>query len=170
MLYQTKSRPFPSTSVFKYVLAFVLWCSSPNQVWASSLLKFLSYTELDTHTHTHTHRVGLLCTSDQRFAETATYTTQQTQEMKIHVLSRIRTCDPIDREAPYLGLRPRSHRDRFPIHYSPVTVPLDTKQSEVLRASLNDLVRIRGATRRGELLHQVTNISNHPTAPIFRAE
>ena len=36
----------------------------------------------------------------------------QVKETKIHVFSRIRTCDPSSRVAPNLRLRPQGHRDR----------------------------------------------------------
>jgi hypothetical protein len=53
--------------------------------------------------------------SNQSFAETATYTTQQTQDRNIHTLKEIRTCDPSNQRTPDLNLRPRGHRDRTDI-------------------------------------------------------
>ena len=51
---------------------------------ASLLLRFLDYTQLDTHTHTHTHThpVALLWTSDQLVAEAATYSTWGVQVLR----------------------------------------------------------------------------------------
>lgn len=53
----------------------------------------------------HTHPVGLLCKSDQLFAEAATCTTPNT-ETKLHALSEIRTHDPSKQAAADVRLRP----------------------------------------------------------------
>ena len=41
---------------------------------------YIKHTVRHTHTHTYTHPVGLLCTSDQPVAETATYTKNTTDD------------------------------------------------------------------------------------------
>jgi len=56
-------------------LTHFLCSNSPTRAQASSFLRFLDYTQLDTHTHTNTHPVGLLCTIDEPVTQTATYTT-----------------------------------------------------------------------------------------------
>jgi hypothetical protein len=55
---------------------FFLWCYSPNRAQAPSLLRFLDHKQLDRHT------VGLLWTSEQLVAETATYTTHNKHKRK----------------------------------------------------------------------------------------
>ena len=92
--------------------------------------------------------------------------------MDIHVLSKIRTRSPNNRAVANLGLRPHGHRDRLPIHYALVIVPLNNTQLEVLRASLNNLVCLSwdDATRRDAVFQQATNISKDTAGLIFRAE
>ena len=67
---------------------------SPARTQATSVLRFLNHTQLDTHTHT----TGLLLTIDQLIAT-------QTQT-KIHDPSEIRTCNTSNRAATDLLLRP----------------------------------------------------------------
>ena len=50
--------------------------------------------------------------SDQHVTKTATYTTQQTQEMNIHALSGIRAREPNIQAVADLCLRVQGHRDR----------------------------------------------------------
>jgi hypothetical protein len=67
------------------------------------------------HTHTIRHTVGLLWTSDQPVAETATYTGQhniEAQKTNIHAPSGIRTRDPSNQAAADLCLRSRGHWNR----------------------------------------------------------
>jgi hypothetical protein len=59
-----------------------LWRNIPAQAYASSLLTFLDYTQLQTHTHTHTHTVGLLWTSAQSLTQTTAYTTHNKHKRK----------------------------------------------------------------------------------------
>jgi len=84
---------------------------------ATSLLRFLDHTQLHTHTHTHTHKrtrpVGLLWTSDQLVAETATYRAHN----KHNSLREIRTRNPCSRADGDLNLRPHDHRDRLAQFY-----------------------------------------------------
>jgi len=57
----------------------------------------------------HTYPVRMLWTSDQLVAQTATNTTQQTQEANFHALSEIQTRDPNNRAAADPCLTPRAH-------------------------------------------------------------
>jgi hypothetical protein len=54
--------------------------------------------------------LGRLWTSDQLVAEASTYTIQQKQETKIHVLGRIRTRKHSNRAAAEPGVTPHGHR------------------------------------------------------------
>ena len=65
-------------SIVMLILAFFVWCNSPNQASAASVAVYRSHTI--RHTHTHTHLVGLLWTSDQFIPETATYKTHNIQK------------------------------------------------------------------------------------------
>ena len=77
--------------------------------WAI-FLDHAHFSNRHTHTHIHIHTVGLLWTTDQLIAVGATYTTQQTQQANIYVLSGIRTRNPSYRATADLRLRLRGHR------------------------------------------------------------
>ena len=64
-----------------YCLVFILWRNSRTRTWAASLMLFLDHTQLDTLTHS----VGLLWTSDQLVAETATYETHNKHKRRISI-------------------------------------------------------------------------------------
>jgi hypothetical protein len=77
----------------------------------NSVLGRLNVVVSRSHTIRHARTVGLLCTSDRLVAEAATYTnTEQTQEKKIHALSRIRTRDSSNVTTLDLRLRRQGHR------------------------------------------------------------
>ena len=62
----------------------------------------------------HTHaRLTPLNEWSARRRDRCLHNTQQTQETNIHALSGIRTCDPSNRAAADLCLRPWGHRDRL---------------------------------------------------------
>ena len=70
------SKRVRNVSLFRCMNSLVFpWCNRPNQASATSLWSFIDHTQVDTHTHTF--GVGLLWTSDQPFAEAATYTTHE---------------------------------------------------------------------------------------------
>jgi len=74
--------------------------------------------------HTHTEVIGLLCTSDQPVADTATYTTQQTREMNTHALSGIRTLSATNLVAADLRLRMRGHLGHVRVILTAITTQL----------------------------------------------
>ena len=56
------------------VCNFVVWCNIPSGALAASLLGLRAHAQLEKHNDA-LHSVGLLWTSDQLFADSATYTT-----------------------------------------------------------------------------------------------
>lgn len=86
-----------------------LWRISPSGTWATSLLRFLDRTQLDTHTHP----VGLSRTTDQLIAETVTYATTTKKETNINATIGIQTRDSSNQAAEDLCLRPPGYREQL---------------------------------------------------------
>ena len=99
-----------STEFYDHAKHFFLWRKAGNESGPPNCWGFLI---AQKQTHIHTHRTGLLWTSDQLVAETATYTTQETS---ILAVSGIRTRYLSNRSAAELRLKPRGQRNRHTKH------------------------------------------------------
>jgi hypothetical protein len=87
---------------------FFLWRKVPNRPQSRSLLRFIDYTELDTHAPGR-----LLWTSDQLVADAAIYTTHNIREENPCPQSGKLTHDPSNQGATDLHLRPHGHQDKL---------------------------------------------------------
>jgi hypothetical protein len=92
--------------------------------------------EVSTH---HTHTLGRTPLNELSAHCRGRYlhNTQQPQEMNIHALSGIRTCDPSNQAASYIRLRPHDHRDRPECirRYENVKIRIVTWDTIVLKPS-----------------------------------
>jgi len=95
-----------STTCPRHLIIFFSWRSSPIQVWATLLLRFLDY----TRTHTNVSIPLNECSARRRIHYL--HNTQQTLKTNIYALSGIQTRLPSTRAATDLRLRPHGHRHR----------------------------------------------------------
>jgi hypothetical protein len=113
-----------------------LWRNSPSCAQTVSFFRCLDHTQLDTRTHahararahTHTHLVERFRTSDQLFAEAATYMTHNKhKERKFMSSAGNRERDPSNQTVA--DPRPRPHGHRNLPRYNKLLGNLCAKQS-----------------------------------------